>query len=161
MRDKLEDDVTPANTSHTPVLLVREIPDQGKRDRTRYTVKTIPQCSDQSNRTTGRGSITAAGLSTDTTAASSNTTSDSVSQLHSKPRRQYISWSGKILKTMLTLILLLDLVMKAEGIMDWRESPFSMQAFDCTTPHDDQQAAPARGLFHPEEEDGREASGNA
>ena len=44
------------------------------------------------------------------------------------------SWSGKMFKTMFTLILLLTSVMKVEGNTDWRESPFSMQAFDCTTP---------------------------
>jgi len=35
---------------------------------------------------------------------------------------------------MLTLILLLTSAMKVEGNMDWRESLFSTQAFDCTTP---------------------------
>ena len=74
------------------------------------------------------------GLSADTTAASSNITSRSVSQLHSKPRRKYNTWSGKIFKTMLTLNILLASVMKTEGSVDWRESPFSMNVFDCTTP---------------------------
>ena len=47
MRDRLEDDVTPADTSHTTFLPVREAPampgEQGKQDGTIYTAKSVQQ----------------------------------------------------------------------------------------------------------------------
>ena len=71
-------------------------------------------------------SITPTGLSAGTTAASSTHTPVSVSQLHRKPRSIQSSGSRKIFKTMLTLMLLLASIMKVEGNLDWRESPFNI-----------------------------------
>ena len=39
-----------------------------------------------------------------------------------------------MLRTMITLMLLLASIMKVEGNSDWSESLFSIQSFDCTTP---------------------------
>ena len=55
-------------------------------------------------------------------------------QLYNKPRRIQSSWSKQVLRTMITLMLLLASIMKVEGNSDWSESPFSIQSFDCTTP---------------------------
>ena len=54
--------------------------------------------------------------------ASLNHTSDTVSQLYIKPRRIQSSWSKRILRTMITLVLLLASILKVEGNSDWRES---------------------------------------
>ena len=35
---------------------------------------------------------------------------------------------------MLTLMLLFATIMKVEGNAEWRESPFRIHSFDCTTP---------------------------
>ena len=66
--------------------------------------------------------------------ASLNHTSDTVSQLYIKPRRIQSSWSKRILRTMITLVLLLASILKVEGNSDWRESVFKIHSFDCTTP---------------------------
>ena len=79
-------DVITAEHSQTPSLPVRGLPDapaeQGKQAGTRYPAETVQWylIPDQSSSSTSRDSVTSAGLSTDTTAASSNHTSDSVSQ---------------------------------------------------------------------------------
>ena len=61
---------------------------------------------------TGRYSDTAAVLNTAQTAASLNHTTDRVSQLHSKPRRIQSSWSQRILRTMITLMLFIASILK-------------------------------------------------
>ena len=89
-------------------------------------------CPSSSN--TGLYSNTAAGLSTAATTASSNHTPNTVSQLYSKPRRIQSSCSKRVLRTMITLMLLLASILKVEGNSDWRESVFQIQSFHCTTP---------------------------
>ena len=61
-------------------------------------------------------------------------TTDTVSQLHSKPRRIQSSWSQRILQTMITLMLFMASSLKVEGSSDWRGSAFKTQSFDCNTP---------------------------
>ena len=73
-------------------------------------------------------------LNTAPTAASLNHTTDKVSQLHSKPRRIQSSWSQRILRTMITLMLFMASILKVEGSSDWRGSAFKIQSFDCNTP---------------------------
>ena len=113
IRHKSKNDVTAVELCQTQSLPVCGLPDaaaeQCWRDRTRHTARTVQQIliPDQSSSDTGRYSITAVRLSADTTSASSNHTQDTVSQLHSKPRRLQTSWSWKILMTKLTLMLLL------------------------------------------------------
>jgi len=76
-------------------------------------------------------SNTAAVLRTAATTAISNHTTDTVSQLHSKPRRIQSSWSKRILQIMITLMLLLASVLKVVGNSDWRESVFKIQSCIC------------------------------
>ena len=104
--------------------------EQGRQAGTRGTDMTVQPVliPGPSSNDTGRYSITAAGLSADTTVASSNHTQDTTSQLFNKPKMFQSSWSKRIFKTMLTLMLLLASVMKVEGNSDWRESPFNIQS---------------------------------
>ena len=55
-------------------------------------------------------------------------TTDTVSQLHSKPRRIQSSWSQRILRTMITLMLFMASILKVEGSSDCRESAFNTPA---------------------------------
>ena len=83
---------------------------------------------------TGRYSVAAALSNTAQTAGSLNHTTDTVSQLYSKPRRLQSSWSQRILRTMITLMLFITSICAVEGNSDWRESAFKIQAFDCNAP---------------------------
>ena len=84
----------------------------------------------------GRYSDAAAEESSAQIVGNSNHTSGTVNQLYSKPRRVQSSWSKRIFRTMITLILLLTSVWKVEGntVEDWRESAFKIHSFDCSTP---------------------------
>ena len=86
------------------------------------------------NENTGRYSNAAAVSNTAQTAGSLNHTTDTVSQLYSKPRRLQSSWSQRILRTMITLMLFITSICTVEGNSGWRESAFKIQAFDCNTP---------------------------
>ena len=57
-----------------------------------------------------------------------------VSQLYSKPRRFRSSWSQRIFRTMLTLMLFISSVCSVGGNSDWRELAFKIRAFDCNAP---------------------------
>ena len=108
----------------------------GRQAGNRDTAGAIPPTliPGPSSSNTGRYSNTAAGLSAAATSASSNHTTDTVSQLHSRPRRIQSSWSKRVLRTMITMMLLLASILKVEGNSDWRESAFQSQSFDCNTP---------------------------
>ena len=95
--------------------------EQGRQAGTRGTDMTVQPVliPGPSSNDTGRYSITAAGLSADTTVASSNHTQDTTSQLFNKPKMFQSSWSKRSFKTMLTLMLLLASIMKVEGNSDW------------------------------------------
>ena len=84
----------------------------------------------------GRYSDTAVGESATQTAGNSNHTSSTVNQLYSKPRRVQSSWSKRIFRTMITLMLLLTSVWKVDGntVKDCRESAFKIHSVDCSTP---------------------------
>ena len=86
------------------------------------------------NDNTGRYSDAAAVSNTAQNAGNLNHTTDTVSQLYSKPRRLQSSWSQRILRTMITLMLFITSICTVEGNSDWRESAFKIQAFDCNTP---------------------------
>ena len=88
-------------------VLLDEAAEQGRQAGTRLMdVAVQPVLIPKfSSNDTGQYSITAAGLRGDTTVASSNHSQDMVSQLHNKPRRIQSSWSKRIFKTMLTLVL--------------------------------------------------------
>ena len=93
-----------------------------------------PEIPGQGSDSTGRYSDTAAMLNTAETATSLNHTTDTVSQLHSKPRRIQSYWSQRILRTMITLMLFMASSLKVEGSSDWQGSAFKTQSFDCNTP---------------------------
>ena len=86
------------------------------------------------NDNSSRYSNAAAVSNTAQTAGSLNHTTDTVSQLYSKPRRLQSSWSQRILRTMITLMLFITSICAVEGNSDWRESAFKIQAFDCNAP---------------------------
>ena len=83
---------------------------------------------------TGRYSDAVAVLNTAQTAESLNHTTDTVSQLYSKPWRLQSSWSQRILRTLITLMLFITSICTVEGNSDWWESAFKIQAFDCNAP---------------------------
>ena len=118
---------------HLPLATVAELDRRaGTRDAAGAIHPALIPGPSSSN--TGRYSNSAAVLNTAETAASSNHTKDTVSQLHSKPRRIQSSWSKRVLRTMITLMLLLASTLKVEGNSDWRESVFKIQSFYCSTP---------------------------
>jgi len=86
------------------------------------------------NDNTGRYSDAAAVSNTARNAGNLNHTTDTVSQLYSKPRRFRSSWSQRMLRTMITLMLLITSICTVEGKSDWRESAFNIRSFDCNTP---------------------------
>ena len=109
---------------------------QGKRAETPDMAVTVPPVSlpgSSINHMIQHGA-TSADLSADTNSSSSNLTLDNSNQSNRKPRSIQTSWSKKIFKTMLTLMLLLATFMKVEGNDEWRESPFRVRAYDCTIP---------------------------
>ena len=86
------------------------------------------------NAGTGQYSDTAVVQNAAQSAGDLNYTTDAVSQLYSKPRRFRSSWSQRILRTMLTLILFISSVCSVGGNSDWRESAFKIREFDYNTP---------------------------
>ena len=118
---------------HLPPDTVAEL---GRQAVTRDVAGAIPPAliPGPSSSNTGRYSNTASGLSAAATYASSNHTTDTVSPLHRKSGRIQSSWSKRVLKTMITLMLLLDSILKVEGNSDWRELAFKIQSLDCSTP---------------------------
>ena len=105
----------------------------GGRDSTDTAARNTPCLG---NRHSGRYSDSTAGESATQTAGNSNHTSSTVTQLVSKPRRVQSSWSKRLFRTMITLMLLLTSVWKVDGSTgeDWRESVFKIHSFDCSTP---------------------------
>ena len=69
----------------------------------------------------GQYSDAAAVGNTAQTAESLNHTTYTAHQLYSKPRRIQSSWSQRILRTMITLMLFISEIWKVEGNLDWRE----------------------------------------
>ena len=86
------------------------------------------------NAGTGQYSDTAAVQNAAQSAGDLNYTTDTVSQLYSKPRRFRSPWSQRILRTMLTLILFISSVCSVGGNSDWRESACKIREFDYNTP---------------------------
>ena len=103
----------------------------GRRDRTRTVAQAIPSLGSDHP---GQYSDAVAVGNTAQTAESFNHTTDTVNQLYSKPRRVQSSWSKRIFRTMITLMLLITSIWRVEGNSDWRESAFKIQSFDCNTP---------------------------
>ena len=112
---------------HLPPDMVAEL---GRQAGTRDPAGAIPPAliTGRSSINTGRYSNTAAGLNTVATTASSNHTTDTVSQFHRKSRRIQSSWSKRVLRTVITLMLLLASILKVEGNSDWRELVFKIQS---------------------------------
>ena len=104
------------------------------------------------NRHPGRYSDTAAGESATQTAGNSNHTSSTVNQLYSKPRRVQSSWSKRIFRTMITLMLLLTSIWKVDGntVENCRESAFKIHSVDCSTPTMTNRLHPPEACFIPE-----------
>ena len=100
IRNESGDDVITVESNQNPNMLVHVLPDaaaeQGRPAGTRYTDGTVQPVliPGHSSKDTGRYSSTAAGLSADTTAASSNYTQDKVSQSTRNTRRRNRSWSS-------------------------------------------------------------------
>ena len=86
------------------------------------------------NADTGRYSNTAASSSAAEDAGNSNHTTGTVSQLYSKPRRFQSSWSQRILRTMITLMLFISSICTVGGNSDWRESASKIRTLDCNAP---------------------------
>jgi len=94
IRNESGDDVITVESSRNLTMPVHVLPDsaaeQGRQARTKDTYVTVKPVliPDPSSNDTSRYSITTAGLSTDTTAASSNHTQDIVSQSTRNTRRR-------------------------------------------------------------------------
>ena len=140
IRKEKGDDVIAAECSQNPTPPVHVITDgaaaQCKRAGAPDTAVTVPPVSipGRSSNQAGQYSDTSADRSADTNRSSLNLTLDNSNQSYRKPRSIQTSWSKKIFKTMLTLVLLLMTFMKVEGNAEWRESPFLIQSYDCTIP---------------------------
>ena len=93
IRNESGDDVTTVESTQNPTMPGHGVPDaaseQGRQAGTRGTDMPVQPVliPGPSSNDTGRYSITAAGFSADTTAASSNHSQDTTSQLYNKPRR--------------------------------------------------------------------------
>ena len=103
----------------------------GRRAGTRTTTRATPSPGSDHP---GRYSDAAAVENTNQTVGNSNHTTDTVNQLYSKPRWVQSSWSKRIFRTMITMMLLITSIWRVEGNSDWRESAFKIQSFDCNTP---------------------------
>ena len=84
-----------------------------------------------SSNSAGRYSDTSAGFSSGRLAASSNATSDTVSQSSRNPRSRNRSWSGSLYHMGVNATIYVPLHPVTEGVMDWSESPHQMYVPDC------------------------------
>ena len=125
IRREKRDDVSAAESSRNPTPPVHMITDaaaaQSKRTGITGTAVTVPPVSipGSSSNHPSQYRDTSADPSTDANRSSSNLTLDNGNQSCRKPRRIQTSWSKKIFKTMLTLMLLLTTFMKVEGNAEW------------------------------------------
>ena len=137
IRNESGDEVMTVESSQNPTMSVHVFPDmaveQGRQVGNRYTDMTVQPVliPGPSSKDTGEHSSTTVGLSTDTTAASSNPAQDTVSQSTRNTRRRNRSWSSSLFRTGLMLLFMFLSITATEGFKDLSEIIPHMYTPDC------------------------------
>ena len=128
IRREQGDDVSTVEHSQTPTMPVHVIPvaaaEQGKRARSQNTAGTVQPVliPGPSSNSAGRYSDTSAGFSAEILAASSNSTSDTVSQSIRDTRRRNRAWGSSLVRIGVMLLFMFLSLTVTEGVKDWSQS---------------------------------------